>query len=81
MVPCFWKYVISKKCRNCPPAPWGTSPVGSPRRKADGAPFRYGALWAIPTPIENHIDRDAYPVFLDFDGLFYNNEICEEERI
>jgi len=30
-----------------PPAPWGTSPVGSPRR-SDGAPLRYGGLGADP---------------------------------
>ncbi|MGD2295458.1 MAG: hypothetical protein PVF22_06445, partial [Candidatus Aminicenantes bacterium] len=24
------------------PDPWGTSPVGSPRRKAAGSPHRYG---------------------------------------
>ena len=30
-----------------PPAPWGTSPVGSPRRST-GAPLRYGGLRANP---------------------------------
>ena len=30
-----------------PPAPWGTSPVGSPLRNA-GAPLRYGGLRANP---------------------------------
>jgi hypothetical protein len=30
-----------------PPCPWGTSPVGSPRLKADGSPLRYGDLRAV----------------------------------
>jgi len=27
-----------------PPAPWGTSPVGSPLGLAEGTPLRYGGL-------------------------------------
>ena len=38
------KYVISRNCGNRPLAHWGTSPVGSPRRKIAGAPLRYVGL-------------------------------------
>jgi len=31
-----------------PPAPWGTSPVGSPLGQAEGTPLRYGGLGADP---------------------------------
>ena len=31
-----------------PPAPWGTSPVGSPLGQAEGTPLRYGGLGANP---------------------------------
>ena len=34
-----------KEALESPPAPWGTSPVGSPLRKDEGAPLRYGGLW------------------------------------
>jgi len=68
------KYVISKRRWNRPSAPWGTSPVGSPRRKADGPPAM-GALGAILTPIENHTKRDAYTMnhYLAFFKLMISN--------
>ena len=38
-----------------PPAPWGTSPVGSPRlQNADGAPLRYGSQGAVSTPLKSN---------------------------
>jgi len=54
--------------QNRPPAPWGTSPVDSPVGKPTGPPAM-GALGAVPTPIENHINRDAHYLPLDLENI------------
>jgi hypothetical protein len=56
---CDFKEVLESPLR--PPE----KPVPSvlpPRRKADGAPLRYGGRGAIPTPKENHKNGDAYKI-------------------
>ena len=41
------------------PAPSGTSPVGSPRRKTDGSPLRYGGLWADSGAVSNQANGNV----------------------
>jgi len=48
-------YVIFFRCRIAPEAPWETSPVGSPRRKVDGTPLRYGGFGGDTAPAKNHM--------------------------
>jgi hypothetical protein len=45
------------------PAPRGTSPVGSPRRKTDGSPFSYGGLRAASSAL--YEDEGAQFEFLN----------------
>jgi hypothetical protein len=41
------------------PEPQGTSPVGSPRREADGTPLRYGGFRAASSAEWNHTNGNA----------------------
>jgi len=44
--PLFFRDSIGRRKPPLAPAPLGTSPVGSPRQKTDGSPFRYGGFRA-----------------------------------
>jgi hypothetical protein len=47
-------------------------PPVPPVEKATGPPSAMGALGAIPTPIENHINGDVYQFQIIFDRVFSN---------